>query len=96
MFETGDVVLLPPKFGSGKKGVLVRREPNGVWLVQIGSTGYDFLPEEVLRPLTQMTKCGSCGLQFNSRSSLNDGCTENAAKCPGCGAYGEKQEKEPN
>lgn len=95
MFEVGDAVLLPPAFGSGKKGVLARREPNGVWLVQTGTTGYEFLPEKDLRPLTRMTKCGNCGMRIESCVAQGDE-WENAAKCPVCGAYGEKQRKAPN
>lgn len=94
MFETGDVVLLPPEFGNKKKGVLVRKESNDVWLVQTGSTGYAFLPEKDLRPLTRMTNCGNCGLQFITRAFLGDEWMENMGKCPGCGASGKKRSKD--
>lgn len=83
MFEVGDAVLLPPEFGSGKKGVLARKEPKGMWLVQTGTTGYAFLPEKDLRPLTMMKKCWACGTQWDPHAPAS---AEGAEQCPACGA----------
>jgi len=91
MFEVGDAVLLPPEFGSEKKGVLARREPDGYWLVQIGTAGYKFLSEKDLRPLTKVTKCWRCGAQFtpDTRGGKTSG-------CPVCGAWDRRKHQAKN
>jgi hypothetical protein len=86
VYEPGDVVILPPDFGNKKKGVLVRKEPNEIWLVQIGTSGYEFIAENVLKPMTRVTSCWQCGTQLNPRTSVCFVCPENSYKCPVCGA----------
>lgn len=94
MFEIGDVVLLPPEFGSEKKGVLVRQEPNEIWLVQIGTSGYAFLPEKDLRTLTRVKKCEHCNAQLNTHSPVCCVNPENIFKCLTCGTCDCKKQKE--
>lgn len=85
MFAVGDAVLLPPEFGRGRKGVLARKEPDGFWLVQIGTTGYDFLAEKDLRPLIRVSECRYCGAQLNPDQPSCHECPDDAGKCPVCG-----------
>ncbi len=88
MFEVGDAVLLPPEFGREKKGVLARKEPDGYWLVQIGTAGYKFMPEKDLRPLGKVAKCWRCGAQFTP-----DDRGEKMSVCPVCGAWDRRKHR---
>jgi hypothetical protein len=86
MFEPGDVTFLPPSFGAGKKGVLVRKEPDGRWLIQIGTSAHAYLLEKELRPITRISSCWKCGAPLNNSHDQACSCQNDNCKCLVCGA----------
>jgi|GEM_PF-7007936 len=87
MLEAGDVIFLPPRFGNAKKGVLVRKELDGQWLIQIGTSSYQYLPEVELRPMKRSSRCWNCGALLNdSHNSERSAGQDGSDKCSTCGA----------
>lgn len=85
MFEMGDVVYLPLRFGNSKKGVLIKRESDGKWLIQLGTSAFEYLVEDELRSITRISSCWKCGARLNV--SHDPACSDciDECQCPVCG-----------